>query len=424
MKNILLSGILAGFLSYVNAQVYDTANVTIPGTLNAVAKAYLRTVSNLTVAGTIDARDFKTMRDSMTALTVLDLSGVNIAAYKGTNGTYRTYYIANYDTTYPSNAIPQHAFYLKALLTSITLPNTITSIGDSAFCSTFYTAGFIGSFVIPSSVKSIGSCAFANCGGLTGSLTIPSSVEYIGDFAFAACSGLSSIIDLNPYPLIDSAMGDGVFDDGYHNSLIVPCGSINAYEADYKWNGYYAFPAAHDRNRFNIIGNDKFVPISASNNYIAPGTTVTFTAHTECLGITPSLQWQVNSKNAGTGDSVFSYNPANNDSITCMATFDDTIVKSNAIVINATGHVSSNLAKSESFTLYPNPNDGSFTIGFSNPDNKILRISIADITGKIVLENRTTEKSFNYTGYKLQPGVYFVTVKGEDSFNVSKMEVR
>ncbi len=55
----------------LNAQVTETANVTTPGTLNTVANAYLSTVTNLTVTGIIDARDFKTMRDSMPLLLYL-----------------------------------------------------------------------------------------------------------------------------------------------------------------------------------------------------------------------------------------------------------------------------------------------------------------------------------------------------------------
>jgi hypothetical protein len=65
MKKFMLFIITAFIISYSNAQVYDTVNVTIPGTLNSVAKDYLTTVTNLTVTGSINAQDFKTMRDSM-----------------------------------------------------------------------------------------------------------------------------------------------------------------------------------------------------------------------------------------------------------------------------------------------------------------------------------------------------------------------
>ena len=69
--------------------------------------SYLGTVTNLTVTGTIDARDFKTMRDNMPLLAVLDLSGVTIAAYTGPDGTHPS------GGLYPENEIPGRAFYKK-----------------------------------------------------------------------------------------------------------------------------------------------------------------------------------------------------------------------------------------------------------------------------------------------------------------------
>ena len=72
--------------------------------------------------------------------------------------------------------------------TSYCIPNSVTSIGDSAFeyCSSLI------SLTIPNSVISIGDSAFKNCENLT-SLTIPDSVTSIGDRAFIGCSSLTSL---------------------------------------------------------------------------------------------------------------------------------------------------------------------------------------------------------------------------------------
>ena len=73
-------------------------------------------------------------------------------------------------------------------LTTITLPESVTSIGDWAFSYCIS----LTSMTIPESVTSIGVGAFSYCSGLT-SMTIPESVTSIGDEAFSYCSGLTSI---------------------------------------------------------------------------------------------------------------------------------------------------------------------------------------------------------------------------------------
>ena len=73
-------------------------------------------------------------------------------------------------------------------LTSVTIPNSVTSIEYSAFrdCTG------LTSVTIPNSVTSIGESAFYFCTGLT-SITIPNSVTSIGYEAFYECTGLTSV---------------------------------------------------------------------------------------------------------------------------------------------------------------------------------------------------------------------------------------
>lgn len=72
-------------------------------------------------------------------------------------------------------------------LTSITIPNSVINIGDRALSSSNFT-----SITIPNSVTSLGNGAFDNCSYLT-SITLPNSVTTIGNETFAGCSGLTSI---------------------------------------------------------------------------------------------------------------------------------------------------------------------------------------------------------------------------------------
>ena len=80
------------------------------------------------------------------------------------------------------------AFYYCTSLTSINIPDGVTSIGNDAFCG----CSSLTSINIPDGVTSIGNDAFHGCSSLT-SINIPDGVTSIGDWAFQNCSSLTSI---------------------------------------------------------------------------------------------------------------------------------------------------------------------------------------------------------------------------------------
>ena len=120
----------------------------------------------------------------------------------------------------PVVGINSFAFYSCGSLAGVTIPDSVTSIGNSAFTgchsltsfvvaadNSFYksdsgllltkdgktlVAGINGDVTIPDSVTSIGNSAFTGCSGLA-SVSIPNGVTNIGNSAFSACIGLTSV---------------------------------------------------------------------------------------------------------------------------------------------------------------------------------------------------------------------------------------
>ena len=130
-------------------------------------------------------------------------------------------------TTYNVTGINENAFYNCNGLTSITIPESVTSIGKDAFDRCYYItkAEFdnieslckmsfasitsnpmwhytthlyingeeVTNVVIPESITTIGNYTFLYCSSLK-SITIPESVTSIGSYAFSGCSSLISIV--------------------------------------------------------------------------------------------------------------------------------------------------------------------------------------------------------------------------------------
>jgi len=122
----------------VTAQtVSKTLFVPKAGTLKEqLTKEEAKNVTNLTLTGKINAKDFKLMRDSMAKLEVLDISNASITGYMGKEGTYpEKYYI------YPMTFVPAYAFcngeggtfHGKKTLKKVLLPTNTINIEDYAF---------------------------------------------------------------------------------------------------------------------------------------------------------------------------------------------------------------------------------------------------------------------------------------------------
>ena len=199
-----------------------SVTITAGGLSSALTAAELTSITSLVLKGTIDARDFKTMRDSMSYLFDIDFSETDILQYYGKEGTYDTI-----NTSYPANEIPQYAFgsrnYLKSnkVLNFVNMSLTTNSIGDYAFqyCSN------LTSVNIGTSVVSIGSSAFFDCHSLS-SVLIPSLVTRIG---YAAFLGDNCLINVDAGNTAFSSIDGILFDKNQTTLIKLPNNFMGAY---------------------------------------------------------------------------------------------------------------------------------------------------------------------------------------------------
>ena len=203
MKQIIKKGsfltlmfMLLGCLSlYAAENDLITKQITIQlekaGTLSdRIGSSRKYTITNLKIIGEINGSDFIMIREmafGIGRLSVLDLSEAKIV-----EGGYK------YETR--NDVIGDYAFVNCDILTNLTLPAGITSIGKGAF---------------------------KRCSGLT-SLNLPVGITSIGDGAFEDCSGLTSIyVYAEKVPKIGFKVFEGC--DAKKCTVYIPMGTYDDY---------------------------------------------------------------------------------------------------------------------------------------------------------------------------------------------------
>ncbi len=195
---LLLFVLCSAMASAEQVQVTLTEAGTLP---EKIASDQKYTITSLKVSGPINGTDVRYLREMAgmdakgysTAGKLADLDLTDASIVEGGECYYRNYYAKN-------DTLGDYMFY-GCGLTSVKIPNSVTRIGENAFCH----CQSLTSVTIPNSVTSISYGAFSDCSSLT-SITIPNSVKSIGERAFSLCQSLTSIAveEGNTYYHMDS----------------------------------------------------------------------------------------------------------------------------------------------------------------------------------------------------------------------------
>jgi len=306
MKQFLLSILLTLFIattfeSCVDDSIFIPKATTVNGITTVsdirpggLDKAVLLTsvfITHLVINDTIDSRDFKTMRDNLPNLKMVDLSNATIAAYNGYEGSAGTRVYR-----YSANAIPEFAFYNPSKsvdntkLSSIIFPKSIKSIRNFAFNRCVALSGLLE---IPVSViDTIGNSAFAFCDHIT-DLTL-AGTKFIGESAFQGCVGLSGQLVI---PDSTTTIKSWAFADCSNIGTITISGTVADISAS-SFNGCSAlFSVDASNTTYSSLDGVLFdfgqttliqFPVSKSGDYIVPSTVGTIGAYSfdNCTGLT------------------------------------------------------------------------------------------------------------------------------------------
>jgi len=434
LKKIVLLLVVLSFTLYAPSQVSKTVNVTAGGLSAALTHAELITVTNLTVTGTIDARDFVILRDSATALAIINLSEASIAAYTGTMGTVNIFFTSSH--FYPANEIPWGAFMSllpSRKITSISMPLSVTSIDVGAFsrCSG------LTAISIPSTVTSIGACAFQFCTGLT-SIIIPWSVTEIKAETFDGCTGLTSIT----IPSSVTAIGEYAFWGAGLTSINIPSSVLSIATT--------AFRNCADLISINIplgitsIGIKAFYYCTSLTSITIPSsvTSIDIMAFEGCVGLTsitipssvsfigsyafwgcnlnsiyenstlpPDVSWVSNVFNGINQSTCTLYVPTGSKSAYQAAdqwkNFTNIVEMTTALQTIPNAELS----------IYPNPVTDSFRIG--GYDGSVL-IIIMDLNGKALLKKQVNaNEEININSFS--KGIYMVEINAGNGLILKKI---
>ena len=260
------------------ARQYFVVNLTEAGTLGKMIRSFKKNpdkIRNLKVSGPITTEDFYFMRDSMAILEAINLKEAKVVNAKyDSSGKTKDDIIPdeafNNKKTLSHFSFPEKITYIGPLAFSYTslsgaliMPDDVIEISSYAF-----SGALIGSVAFSPRLNRIGAYAFEKCTSLTGTLTLPETLTYIGNNAFYSCSFTGELHLPNSLEYI-----------GYYafNSAGNFVGGLRIPDKITKLNGatfYGGFSGHLDLNNVIEFGNEEFSGCGFTGVLIIPDGTI------------------------------------------------------------------------------------------------------------------------------------------------------
>lgn len=145
-------------------------------------------MTELTLTGQMDARDFRTLADKCRNLRSLNLAGVTIVAYSSDKPLFGNV------RDYRADVVPSLSLAQLSHLTTLVLPSHATSIGEGALAA----CTSLTSLTLPIDLTHLGDYALAGCTSLK-SVSLPSKLKVIGTGALTGCTSLTEVTVSAPF---------------------------------------------------------------------------------------------------------------------------------------------------------------------------------------------------------------------------------
>ena len=265
------------------ARQYFVVNLTEAGTLGKVIRSFKKNpdkIRNLKVSGPITTKDFYFMRDSMAILEAINLKEAKVVNAKYVSGKtqddiipYEAFKnkktLSHFSFPEKITYIGSSAFYNTSLSGALLIPDDVLVIDNDAFRETL-----IGSVSFSPRLNRIGLSAFSSCTSLTGTLTLPETLTYIGDYAFNYCAFTGELHLPNSLEYIGAG---SFYDAGYFvGNLRIPDKITKLYGSTFgSVNGRDAFRnGTLDLNNVIEYGSHDFAYCSFVGELIIPEGTI------------------------------------------------------------------------------------------------------------------------------------------------------